>query len=98
MIVRKKRLKKAYKKPEPIQVITTNHQRNADIIVEALERARGICEYCHQIAPFLRASGGTPYLEVHHVIPLTKGREDTVLDVIVICADCHRKAHYGMPE
>ena len=44
--------------------------RHPDVVAEVLVRAQGSCERCHQPAPFLRRSDGTPYLEVHHLIPL----------------------------
>lgn len=38
---------------------------------------------------------GTPYVEVHHIIPLCKGGEDAVWNLAVLCAHHHRKAHYA---
>ncbi len=40
-------------------------------------------------------SDKTPYLEVHHRIPLAKKGEDTVANAIALCPNCHRKSHYG---
>ena len=94
-VARKKRLKHAAKKPEVIEVVTTQYKRNPDVIAEVLERANGYCEECKQEAPFKRAKDGTPYLEVHHVIPLAKGGEDSVENALGLCPNCHRKAHYG---
>ncbi|MFB3167451.1 HNH endonuclease signature motif containing protein [Neobacillus sp. 179-C4.2 HS] len=93
---RKHRLESASKKPEVIQVITTNYKRNPDVVVEVLKRAEGICEDCGNPAPFLRASNGSPYLEVHHVLPLAKGGDDTVENAVALCPNCHRKAHFGI--
>ncbi|HDR7378766.1 TPA: HNH endonuclease [Bacillus toyonensis] len=41
------------------------------------------------------AKDGTPYLEVHHVVPLATGGEDSVENAVALCQNCHRKAHYG---
>ena len=38
---------------------------------------------------------GTPYIEVHHIIPLCRGGEDAVWNLAVLCAHHHRKAHYA---
>jgi len=38
---------------------------------------------------------GTPYLEVHHRVPLAENGEDTVENAVAICPNCHRKAHDG---
>lgn len=95
---RKRRLESAPKKPEVIQVITTNYKRNPDVVVEVLIRADGICEACGNPAPFFRASDGTPYLEVHHVIPLAQDGDDTIENAQALCPNCHRKAHFGKKQ
>lgn len=92
---RKNRLSSASKKPEPIQVISKGFRRNPDVIVEILKRADGACERCGEDAPFLRANDGTPYLEIHHWIPLSEGGEDTVENAGALCPNCHREVHYG---
>jgi len=94
---RLKRLKKANKKPEVINVLTIVYKRNLDVIVTVLERANGICELCNQNAPFLRSVDSTPYLEVHHKLPLSQGGEDTVENAVALCPNCHRRNHYGLP-
>ncbi|WP_256325004.1 HNH endonuclease signature motif containing protein [Nitrosomonas sp. Nm132] len=43
----------------------------------------------------MRKHDGSPYLEVHHKIPLAFGGEDTVVNAIALCPNCHREAHYG---
>jgi len=92
---RQKRLKSAIAKPTWKTVSTIVYNRNPDVVAEVLYRAKDNCEKCHQAAPFTRKSDGTPYLEVHHKIPLAKGGDDTVENAIAICPNCHREAHYG---
>jgi 5-methylcytosine-specific restriction enzyme A len=94
-INREKRLNVAPKQPTTIQVITTQFKRNPDVIVAVLERANGICEYCKHEAPFKRLKDNTPYLEVHHIVPLANEGEDTVENALALCPNCHRRAHYG---
>lgn len=89
------RLQNAPKFPESKTVPTTIWVRNYDVVAEALHLANGICEGCKQPAPFLRQSDGTPYLEVHHKVPLSVGGEDTLENTIALCPNCHRRAHYG---
>ncbi|MGU3628021.1 HNH endonuclease [Comamonas sp. C24C] len=91
------RLAAAPKKPTKILVISSIFKRNPDVVAEVLERAAGRCEECRQAAPFIRQSDGSPYLEVHHRIPLANGGDDTVENAIGICPNCHRKAHFGYP-
>jgi 5-methylcytosine-specific restriction protein A len=92
---RQARLKLAPKTPKKIQIVSAGYERNSDVIAEVLTRANGICEDCQQPAPFNRRKDGTPYLEVHHRIPLAENGEDTVENAAAFCPNCHRKAHYG---
>lgn len=92
---RLKRLSNASKKPETITVSVSLFRRNADVVTEVLDRAKGECENCNRPAPFLRAKDSTPFLEIHHKVPLSKGGEDTVENAVALCPNCHRKAHYG---
>jgi 5-methylcytosine-specific restriction enzyme A len=88
-------LQQAAKIPETVQVVTTAFKRNPDVVAEVLQRAQGYCEACGYQAPFLRASDGTPYLEVHHIIPLAEQGEDTVENAVALCPNCHREVHFG---
>lgn len=92
---RLKRLKVANKYPSAIQRTVITFNRNADVVAEALFRAKGKCEHCKKSAPFVRQVDGSPYLEVHHVDRLADGGEDTIENVIALCANCHREAHFG---
>ncbi len=82
-------------KLEKVEVISIAFKRNADVVATVLERANGICEYCKEDAPFLRAKDNTPYLEVHHMIRLADGGEDNIENAIAVCPNCHRKLHFG---
>jgi 5-methylcytosine-specific restriction protein A len=92
---RGKRLAAASKIPEKIQIISTGYRRNADVIVTVLFRANGFCEKCGAKAPFQRRSNGSPYLEVHHLLPLALGGEDTVKNAKALCPNCHRELHHA---
>ncbi|MCO4887920.1 HNH endonuclease [Cupriavidus sp. WGtm5] len=92
---RRARLTRAQPKPAEKFVLTRVFDRNPDVIAEVLYRAAGTCESCNSSAPFSRRSTGEPYLEVHHVVPLAKGGDDTVENAIAVCPNCHREQHYG---
>ncbi|TDS98212.1 5-methylcytosine-specific restriction protein A [Rahnella sp. BIGb0236] len=92
---RKLRLISYEKHPQIRYVMTKVFLRNPYVVVEVLERAKGICEICKLKAPFLRAKDGRPYLEVHHIQPLSEGGMDIVENAQAICPNCHRKAHFG---
>jgi len=94
-LMRRRRLAVATPKPKLMTVQAKVYSRNADVIEEVLDRAEGVCENCLETAPFMRASNGTPYLEVHHKVQLSKGGDDTVMNAIALCPNCHRKMHFG---
>lgn len=70
------------------------YDRDPKVVGFVEERAAGICELCDQEAPFLR-SDGTPFLEVHHIIPLAENGADIVENAAALCPNCHRACHYG---
>lgn len=82
-------------KPELYILTTTKFKRNPDVVVEVLLRANGKCEKCENKAPFIRKSDKSPYLEVHHLVSLSQGGDDTVENCIAVCPNCHRQLHYG---
>lgn len=92
---RQARLRRAARTPVKVKVVTETYIRNADVVAEVLYRASGVCERCHEPAPFKREKDGTPYLEVHHRKQLSDGGEDTVENAIALCPNCHRYLHYG---
>jgi 5-methylcytosine-specific restriction endonuclease McrA len=53
------------------------------------------CERCNKSAPFIRKTDSSPYLEVHHIISLAKGRNDELLNVLALCPKSHREIHCG---
>ncbi len=89
------RLAGALAQPRRVEVFSYAFIRNPDVIAEVLERAQGICEACSAVAPFIRRSDGTPYLEVHHKTRLADGGEDTVQNAVALCPNCHRRQHYA---
>jgi len=94
--IRRKRLENAPKKPESVQIVQTVFKRNPDVAAEAMKRANGFCEACGKPAPFISASKGIPYLEIHHKVFLADGGEDTVDNAVALCPNCHRKMHFGV--
>ena len=92
---RRRRLASAPKHAKRLSVTRPEFQRNPDVASVVLIGAKGHCDLCGTPAPFERASNGTPYLEIHHIVPLSKGGEDTIRNAVALCANCHRFLHYG---
>lgn len=74
---------------------TERFLRDPNVIAWVLKRAAGKCEACEAPAPFV-AMDGEPFLEVHHVRPLSEGGPDTTDNACACCPNCHRQLHLGM--
>lgn len=92
---RAKRLRSAPKEPIRKPVVILAYVRNPDVVAAVRLRAKGKCEGCKKMAPFLRRKDGAPFLEVHHIDQLANGGPDTVENAIALCPNCHREKHYG---
>ena len=71
---------------------TTVYVRDAYVAEHARRRASGRCDLCLQEAPF-KDKSGEPFLEVHHVVWLARGGEDTIANTVALCPNCHRRLH-----
>jgi hypothetical protein len=69
-------------------------KRDAAVITWVKQRADGVCEKCDQPAPFLNKDG-KPFLEVHHIVPLSEEGEDIVANAVALCPNCHRECHHS---
>jgi 5-methylcytosine-specific restriction protein A len=69
------------------------YERDPAVRAEVLERAEGLCEFCN--APGFVTRGGTIYLESHHVVPLSESGSDRVWNVVALCPNDHREAHFS---
>ena len=78
--------------PVKVELICTRYIRNPDVAEFAKRRANGICQLCKKDAPF-KDRDNIPYLEVHHIIWLSKGGKDSIQNAVAICPNCHRKLH-----
>jgi len=67
--------------------------RSAEVRKRVLRRAAGLCEFCG--APGFVKYDGRIFLETHHVIPLSEKGGDSEANVIALCPNHHREAHYS---
>jgi len=58
-----------------VEARTTVFVRDPEVRAFVLSAANGRCEWCQADAPFSDASG-QPFLELHHVVPLSEGGPD----------------------
>lgn len=74
------------------KLVITNYRSQA-IKLYVIARSKGICEACKIKAPFETKNG--PYLECHHLYRLADGGPDDPRNVIAVCPNCHRRAHFA---
>ena len=72
--------------------ISKRYERDPHIAEFSRRRANGACQLCNNEAPFLNKDG-SPFLEIHHVVWLSKGGKDSIDNTIALCPNCHRKMH-----
>ena len=70
-----------------------DYVRDPKVVAWVLRKAAGSCELCREPAPFISASTGNPYLEVHHVVTLAEGGKDMTGNCVALCPNCHRRCH-----
>ena len=79
--------------PDRIMSEVWTYSRDPGVREAVLRRADGRCEFCSQLG-FIKPDGGR-YLESHHVIALANEGEDRLANVIALCPNDHREAHFG---
>jgi predicted HNH restriction endonuclease len=80
--------------PEKIPVSGVVYARDTRVRREVLLRAKGKCELCGKQG-FLQRNAER-YLEAHHIIALANDGADRTNNVIALCPEHHREAHFGM--
>jgi hypothetical protein len=78
---------------EPTHVPSMRYPRDARVRSRVLQRAAGKCELCGKRG--FKQADGSYYLESHHIIALAKEGADRMKNVIALCPNHHREAHFG---
>jgi predicted HNH restriction endonuclease len=82
----------------PAALVLNAHVYDRDPLVIAIARLRAShrCEVKRCAHPAFETTEGVPYTEVHHIVPLADGGDDTVENVACLCPAHHREVHLGM--
>ncbi|MFH1897157.1 MAG: HNH endonuclease [Candidatus Desantisbacteria bacterium] len=80
--------------PEKREYLVETYVRSVSWALKAIKIFGKYCIFNKCSNTFLREDG-TPYIEVHHIVPLCKGGEDGLWNLSVLCAHHHRMAHYA---
>jgi len=83
--------------PRPQQVSQTiyTYPRNNTLKNYVKRRSNYSCEMpgCHYHGFY--KDNEELYIEVHHIIPLSEGGEDSINNTVALCPNCHRALHYA---
>ena len=80
--------------PEKRDSAGSVYPRSQEVREAVLRRAGGVCECCGQ--PGFKMENGAVFLETHHVVPLSEKGPDVEWNVVALCPNDHRRAHYGV--
>lgn len=95
--------------PRPVGAISPRsangsiYSRAPKVARAALNRAGHLCEVDPTHPSFLRRDRRTPYMEPHHLIPMSLtdffGVDlDREQNIFSLCSNCHNQIHYGAKE
>src|SRR6516164_1700376 len=73
-----------------------SYERNPLVITIARLRASHRCEVQNCTHPTFKTLEGIIYTEVHHIVPLADGGEDSIDNVACLCPAHHREIHLGL--
>jgi len=80
------------------------YPRDPKVGKKAIKKAGYLCEYNNSHITFVSASTEKPFMEAHHLIPITRQQEiwdkcginiDCVENVVSLCPNCHRIIHFA---
>ncbi len=78
--------------PVHAHAVVTLVKRNV-LLSDRLKRLYGgRCQICRST---FKKRDGENYSESHHVVPLGKRGADRLSNIVILCANCHRKMHYA---
>lgn len=88
---------------EKVSGTVFRYQRSFKQSIKALTEADFICEVDSSHETFLSAASGQPYVEGHHLIPLSFQKDfqyklDVKENIVALCPNCHRLLHHGTHE
>jgi hypothetical protein len=76
------------------------YERSPQVAINAIANSNYTCEIDSAHKTFTKKSKNEPYLESHHLIPLSKQNDfqyslDVEANIISLCSNCHNEIHYG---
>lgn len=86
--------------PEQKEYITQKYERSIIEATKAKELANWCCEIDNTHSTFLAKSNNKPYVEAHHLIPVSAQKYfnysiDCSSNIVSLCPNCHRLIHFA---
>jgi hypothetical protein len=88
--------RKQPKKPARRTTQQAIYDRSALVIAIARKRAESRCEVSGCTSPTFLTDEDAPFVEIHHLLPLANGGDDTIANAACLCPIHHREIHYGV--
>jgi len=82
-------------RPYQIEQVIRTYPRNSTLKNYIKRRSNYACEMPSCKYKGFRKENGEPYIEIHHVVPLSEGGEDSIYNTVALCPNCHRALHYS---
>ena len=84
----------------PRNVRVVQFPRNSTLGAESISDAKFLCQNNPQHETFISRVSLQPYVEAHHLVPISKQRDferslDIQENIIVLCPLCHKKFHHA---
>ena len=83
------------RRPAARPLSTRAYDRDPLVIAIGRKRADHRCEVVDCEHPTFDTADGDRYVEIHHIVPLADGGEDTIDNVACLCPAHHREVHLG---
>jgi len=83
------------------RLAVSGYRRNVRYALEALESAGFQCELDPSHSSFISARTRKPYMEAHHIVPVSAVRDfplsilDVARNIASLCPNCHRRIHFA---
>lgn len=77
-----------------------SYPRDLQKRINALRRAKFVCEFDPNHKSFISKKNNMPYMETHHLVPLEYWKSfkyslDVEANIVCLCSNCHNEIHYG---
>jgi len=81
--------------PSKIEQKIQTYKRNNLLRSYIKQRSNYTCEMPKCNYASFTKSNGEKYIEIHHIMPLSEGGEDSIENTIALCPNCHREIHHS---